>query len=122
MLYPPCPISYSTSPMIWHSCSNCSHQFKSLRVCISNGIFEYILDRAREPDKLIAKRREVDWHNFPEKLRELIEVRFRYSLQFDDDSSLKYLWDNYFRLGEPVYPFDTLRKIIVSRPRDCILS
>lgn len=89
-------------------------------VFLRNDIFEYILDRAREPDKLIAKRREVDWHNFPERLRELIEARFRYSLQRDEDSSVKDVWDDYFRLGGREHPFDIMRKIIVSRPRDFI--
>ncbi len=89
-------------------------------VFLRNDIFEYVLDRAREPDKLVAKRREVDWHNFPERLKELIEARFRYSLNRDKEASVVDVWQDYFKLGTRSHPFDALAKILVPRPRDFI--
>lgn len=89
-------------------------------VFLRNDIFEYVLDRAREPDKLVAKRREVDWHNFPERLKELIEARFRHSLNRDKGASVEDVWQDYFKLGIRSHPFDALAKILVPRPRDFI--
>lgn len=89
-------------------------------VFLRNDIFEYVLDRAREPDKLVAKRREVDWHNFPERLRELIEARFRHSLNRDKEASVADVWQDYFKIGTRSHPFEAMAKILVPRPRDFI--
>ncbi|MBT3272128.1 MAG: hypothetical protein HN368_03160 [Spirochaetales bacterium] len=89
-------------------------------IFLRNDIFEYVLDRAREPDKLVAKKTEVDWHRFPEKLKEMIEARFRYSLHRPQDAAVDDVWDQYFNLRRRIHPFEALRKVIVSRPRDYI--
>ena len=89
-------------------------------VFLRNDIFEYVLDRAREPDKLIARGLEVNWHRFPEKLRELIEARFRYSMNRGPDEPVDDVWKDYFALNRRGHPFDILRQILVSRPRDHI--
>lgn len=84
-------------------------------------IFEYVLDLAREPDKLRIKNIEIDWSNYPQKLKDLLEMRFRYILDLDNDDNIDKIWKDYFRLNRKrIHPFDIIKEKILFRPRDII--
>ena len=83
-------------------------------------IYEYIAKRAREPDKLEARRVEVDWSHFANRLRELLEARFRFILGISDDSDVENVWKEYFSLPGRRHPFEMIKEAVVARPRDVI--
>lgn len=89
-------------------------------IFLRNDIFEYILDRAREPDKLVAKKSEINWYQFPERLQELLEARFRHSLGRSSDETVDDIWRQYFQLGGRQHPFELIARVVVPRPRDHI--
>lgn len=80
-------------------------------------ILDYILIRAPEPDKLTGMAHEIDWENFPNLLRQLIEDRFRFVLDRSSHDSVDDVWDEYFAIKEP---FKEIEEIITKRPRDVI--
>lgn len=65
-------------------------------------IFEYILSNAREPDKLMLYKHDIDWSSFPGKLRQLIEERFRYVLEHDHVYKIDAVWAEYFDLDSKI--------------------
>ena len=87
-------------------------------------IFEYILKKSREPDKLILYKKEMDWSNFPDKLKLLLEERFRYSLELKPGKDVEYIWKEYFNLSKTKTPqdiFDSILSICLPRPRDLLV-
>lgn len=86
-------------------------------------IFDYILKEAREPDKLILNRQEIDWSNFPEQLKRLIEKRFAYVLEIPDDSNLSLVWSKYFalKLSPNTTVFNRIQEVCLPRPRDFLM-
>lgn len=86
-------------------------------------IFEYICKHVNEPDKLVSMTHEVNWEDYPSKLRELIENRFRYILDLDDDIDMdKEVWSKFFDFGKKrkEHPYNVIEAIITKRPRDLI--
>jgi hypothetical protein len=94
----------------------------STMLFLRKDIFNLILKKSREPDKLIAKSMEINWNNYPEKLRAIVEKRIRYVLSLDDDSSVVNVWDTYFKFKniKTKDPYAYIEKHIVKRPRDII--
>jgi hypothetical protein len=89
-------------------------------IFLRKDIFDYIMRVAREPDKLLTKSYEIDWHKHPVLLRKLIEKRFEYILNIDDSNSIANVWRNYFDINGQKHPFDRIVDIISIRPRDMI--
>lgn len=83
-------------------------------------IYEFISKCAREPDKLEARRIEVDWGRYPNRLREVVEARFRFVLQLGEDAQVDDVWRDYFSLPGRRHPFEIMREVVVPRPRDLI--
>jgi len=85
-------------------------------------IFDYIQTISREPDKVLIRTIFIDWSMYPNKLRELIEARFRYSLDINNSDDVNSIWDEYFNLENKLllHPFDLIIRAIVPRPRDII--
>lgn len=89
-------------------------------VFLRKDIFEYVLNRAREPDKLVAREQEINWHRFPQRLKELLEARFRFALQRDKDEPVDDVWRDYFHLSSRRHPYEAIARAVVPRPRDFI--
>jgi len=89
-------------------------------ILLRKDIFDYILSASREPDKLTAKTFEINWQNHESKLRDVIEKRFKHTLQLEDTSDSTVIWKEYFKLKSDQNPFNIILKIIVPRPRDVI--
>lgn len=83
-------------------------------------IFEFILKKAREPDKLIATHYEINWSKQPNLLRKLVEARFKYKLGLKNVDDIEKVWNQYFNLKEKKHPFDIVADLVVLRPRDII--
>ena len=83
-------------------------------------IYDFILTKSREPDKVTIKSSFIDWSKFPNKLKEIVEERFRYSLGMDNDVSVDDVWDSYFSLNDNKDPITEIMRFIVHRPRDII--
>jgi len=99
---------------------NCPEAKSHTILILRTDIYEYILGRAREPDKLEAKRIEIDWNLFPNRLREILESRFRFVLNLKDEESVKTVWTDYFQIANRKDPFKQIQNAVVARPRDII--
>ncbi len=86
-------------------------------------IFNHILKYAREPDKLTLYKHNIDWKDFPDKLKQLLEERFRFSLQMDDSADVSSIWRDYFNLKEQKNKdiFEIICEVCLMRPRDVLV-
>lgn len=86
-------------------------------------IFEFILKEAREPDKIILSKQEIDWSDSPEQLKRLIEKRFSYVLDIPDDNDLDEVWQKYFdlKLSGHQTVFNKIQDVCLPRPRDFLM-
>lgn len=91
-------------------------------IFLRKDIFEYVLSVAREPDKLTVRSYEINWLNYPNLLKRLVEERFRFILDLSQPSDIEKVWTEYFDISKSVgeHPFDVVKKIIAFRPRDII--
>lgn len=89
-------------------------------IFLRTDIFEYILKRSREPDKLIVRSYEINWDKYPELLRKLIEKRFKFTLDIKTKEEIDKVWNDYFNLSENQHPYDIVKSLIINRPRDII--
>lgn len=89
-------------------------------VFLRKDIYDYILRNSREPDKITIKTTFIEWSNYPNKLKALVEERFRFSLELPPEANIESIWQNYFLLSEKNDPFEEILRIIVPRPRDII--
>ena len=92
----------------------------SIIIFLRNDIFEYLINKSREPDKLTIYSSEIDWRKYPDLLKKLLEKRFKYILGFDDENKIVNVWNDYFFFNSKETPYDTIKKYIVERPRDFI--
>lgn len=83
-------------------------------------IYDYVLNNVNEPDKLVAMSYEINWENYPEKLRTVIENRFMHVLGLKDESETENIWKEFFDIDDPRHPFDIIYELITKRPRDMI--
>lgn len=86
-------------------------------VFLRKDIHDFILKGSREPDKITIKSSFIDWSKHPQKLLEIVEERFRYSLSLNDDYNINDVWNEYFEFENPG---KEILKYIVPRPRDVI--
>ena len=86
---------------------------------LRDDIFQFILRNALEPDKLIAMSHEINWENYPNLLRKVIENRFKYILGLENDFAVSKVWGEFFDLGSRD-PFEIIEPMVTKRPRDII--
>lgn len=86
-------------------------------------IFDNMLSHAREPDKLILYKHDIDWSSFPDKLKQLIEKRFQYVLGLSESADMGAIWKDYFDLDlqNKKTVFERLRASCLPRPRDMLM-
>ncbi|MFH1683563.1 MAG: hypothetical protein ABIA67_01640, partial [Candidatus Margulisiibacteriota bacterium] len=89
-------------------------------IFIRSDIYEYIARHCvGELDKYVVKTRNINWETKREKLKELLEARFRHLLGLDEYEPIEQTWDKYFgECGQ--HPFEGIVSNIVLRPRDLL--
>lgn len=94
----------------------------SLRVVmfLRKDIFEYILKCVAEPDKWTTSSHEINWENYPRLLRQVIDNRFKYILDLNEDSNIEDTWKEFFDIKGKKHPFQIIEEVITKRPRDAI--
>jgi len=102
---------------------NLSNQFKNKvnirsAIFLRKDIYNYILRKAREPDKLSMEIIEINWEGFPKQLKNIIERRMSFVLE--NNIEIEKIWKEYFILKDNVNPFEKIISLIVKRPRDAI--
>jgi len=102
---------------------NLNNQFKnkvSIRsvIFLRKDIYNYILRKVREPDKLSMDIIEINWETFPGQIKKIIDKRMLYVLE--NNENIEKIWDEYFALKGNIKPFDKIVSVIVKRPRDAI--
>lgn len=105
-----------------HELSKIEFKLRSI-IFLRKDIFEYLCTTNNEPDKLLIQTHEIDWKQYPEKLRELVENRFRFILDLDDDTNLEdTVWNKFFDItnNDCIDPFKTIERIVTKRPRDLL--
>lgn len=82
-------------------------------------IFSFICKNVSEPDKMVAMSHEINWDNYPALLKKVVDNRFKKILNLQTDEDVEKAWGKYFtRKSSKTHPFDEIRKIVASRPRD----
>lgn len=89
-------------------------------IFLRKDIFEYILKLVSEPDKLMTTAHEINWEDYPELLRRVIEDRFKHILNLKNNIEIEKAWTNFFEFKDRRHPFDVIADIITRRPRDII--
>ncbi|MBI4242737.1 MAG: hypothetical protein HY606_01490 [Planctomycetes bacterium] len=90
-------------------------------IFLRTDIFEYIVKfEKKEPDKLTAMAHEINWEEYPELLRRLLDSRFKYTLNLVSDVEIDQTWVRFFKFKSKRHPFDIIEGIITRRPRDLI--
>jgi hypothetical protein len=92
----------------------------NLILFLRKDIFEYILSKSKEPDKLVGIHYELDWSRQQNLLKRIIEERFRYKLNLASDFNIQEIWTKYFKLSNRNNPFETILNYVIPRPRDVI--
>ncbi len=107
---------------IIHELPEIKFNFQST-IFLRKDIFEFISKHVNEPDKLLTQTHEINWEQYPEKLKELVDNRFRYLLELDPDVNIdEEIWNKYFDISnnKKDRAFDVIEKIITKRPRDLL--
>jgi len=92
-------------------------------IFLRKDIFDYIRNVATEPDKLTTMSHEIQWENYPNLLRDLINNRFKHILGLNSDTEVEdKAWHDFFDIKDKSkrHPYDIIRDIITCRPRDLI--
>ena len=92
-------------------------------IFLRKDIFDYICKRSIEPDKLTMVSHEINWEDYPELLKNLIENRFKYILGLSSDEEVEIkAWKEFFafKSKNKEHPYKTIEQITVPRPRDLI--
>jgi hypothetical protein len=88
-------------------------------IFLRKDIFEYLLKKVSEPDKMILIQEEIDWETYPELLKKVIENRFMTILNLSSQKDIENTWKEFFDLpGKD--PFNAIKEIVTRRPRDVI--
>jgi nucleoside 2-deoxyribosyltransferase len=107
---------------IIHELPNLEFKLRST-LFLRKDIFEYICNNINEPDKLYSMTHEINWEEYPNKLKLLVENRFCHILGSDNTAQINNeVWDKYFDIGkkEKMSPYQLIETIISKRPRDLI--
>lgn len=89
-------------------------------VMLRKDIYDYILKRTREPDKLTIRAYEINWEQHENLLKRLVEERFKYILNISSADEVGAVWKKYFEFSKEKHPFDLIKKLAMARPRDII--
>lgn len=89
-------------------------------IFLRKDIFEYVLKIVSEPDKLMTMAHEINWEDYPELLRKVIEDRFMHILNLKNSAEVEKAWSDFFEFKDRKHPFDVIAEIITRRPRDII--
>jgi hypothetical protein len=89
-------------------------------ILLRKDIYDFILRSSREPDKITVKTIFIDWAKYPNKLKALLEERFRYTLGLNPEFRIESIWRDYFSIGSRGNAFEEILKVVVPRPRDVI--
>lgn len=87
-------------------------------IFLREDIYNYILKRATERDKISALTDLIDWEEYPKLLKKLLEERFKYHLDINNSSEIEKVWTDLFNFKS--HPFEIIQKTILLRPRDII--
>lgn len=92
-------------------------------IFLRKDIFNYIRNHSVEPDKLAMMSHEINWEDYPELLKNLIENRFKYILGLTSDEDIKNkAWEEFFafKSKNKEHPYTKIENIVTRRPRDLI--
>lgn len=89
-------------------------------IFLRKDIFDFIKRQAREPDKLTISSHDINWDSFPKLLQKLVEARFKYILELQENYEMELIWKEYFDIDKRKHPFDMIKDACVLRPRDII--
>lgn len=92
-------------------------------IFLRKDIFDYIRKNANEPDKITTMSHEINWEDYPDLLKNLINNRFKHILNLGsyeeiEDKAWKAFFD--FNHKGKKHPYEVIREIITNRPRDLI--
>lgn len=100
---------------------NKDHKIKLKKIIfLRKDIYEFILEKSTESHKISLMKHEIDWNNYPNLLRDVLEKRFRYVLELEEGTAINSIWRDFFH--EEIYPnaFEITKQIVENRPRDVI--
>lgn len=89
-------------------------------VFLRKDIFEYLLTRALEPDKLTTMAHEINWEQYPGLLKRVIDDRFKHIRGLETSDQIEATWTNFFNFKDKKHPFKVIEEIVTLRPRDVI--
>lgn len=89
-------------------------------IFLRKDIFDYILKKVAEPDKLITVSHEINWEEYPSKLKDMIANRFKFILNLESDDGIEKTWKDFFEFKDRRHPFEVIEEIVTRRPRDVI--
>lgn len=86
-------------------------------------IFDYLLGKAREPDKLKLSTYEIDWSKYPNQLQKLLEKRFEYVLELKNQDEVNKVWSKYFDMKVSGFgsTYHRIKEACLPRPRDILM-
>lgn len=89
-------------------------------IFLREDIYNYISNKANEPDKLKTISYKINWEDYPLKLKELVELKLNHILNRSTTGSMQDIWDELFNIPCKTSVFDTIKDVIVLRPRDIL--
>lgn len=89
-------------------------------IFLREDIYNYISNKANEPDKLKTISYKINWEDYPLKLKELVELKLNHILNRSTSESASNIWDELFNISSRTSVFDTIKDLIVLRPRDIL--
>jgi len=88
---------------------------------LRSDIFEYMCKKIGEPDKLVAMSHSIDWNDYPNLLKKVVDNRFKHILNLSSDDKIEETWNNFFEKDKKEqHPFNKIMEIVSTRPRDVI--
>jgi uncharacterized protein with HEPN domain len=87
-------------------------------IFLREDIYNYVIERAREPDRLSTMAYRIEWDTCRPLLKDIVEKRMRYVLNYKDGDSVDNLWHDFFVIGENIYAL--VDNLCLPRPRDII--
>ena len=88
---------------------------------IRSDIYDYICKNTiGELDKFVSFTKLISWEEYPDKLKTLVEERFRHILSLNKEKNIDEIWKKYFEYIDTAPPFTKIIESIVIRPRDIL--
>lgn len=89
-------------------------------IFLRNDIFYYIKNKSRGPDKLGIHTFEIKWDQHSNLIKKLIESRFKYILELNNNEAVQKVWTDYFDFLKTKDAYEKIKDAIIIRPRDII--